>query len=309
MRRIGIEAMIRTGDKPTEYSEIDFCIRSIEERHLLAGGFSEQPNGRYRPDSTAWAVLTLAREGLKTPLIDSGRVSLTASQQQDGRVSFQGAQNVFWPTSLAVLAWHNSQQYREAQSRAIRFLFETSGIHWKKDPDAPTAHDTSIKGWPWTEGTHSFVEPTALALIALEIVGLSGHPRFLEGLNMLMNRQLPRGGWNYGNTMVYGKELLPFIDTTGIALTALAGHVAKEDVKSSILFLRAHVERCRTPLSLGYALFGLGGWGEFPFEGNEWIEQALKRQERYGAYGTSLLSVLGLASLCQGDIRKCVLQP
>ena len=77
-----------------------------------------------------------------------------------------------------------------------------------------------------------------MTLIALEIAGHRAHTRFQEGLRMLMDRQLPHGGWNYGNTIVYGQELHPFIDTTGIALTALAGHVAKEEVKKSIRFLQ-----------------------------------------------------------------------
>jgi hypothetical protein len=135
--------------------------------------------------------------------------------------------------------------------------------------------------------------------------GQSGRARFQEGARMLMNRQLPHGGWNYGNTLVYGQELHPFIDTTGLALNAIAGHVKKEDVNLSIQLLKNKVEQCRTPLSLGWALFGLGAWGEFPKKGHVWIEESLKRQNKYGAYPTSLLSLLVIASICQGDFRKC----
>jgi hypothetical protein len=123
---------------------------------------------------------------------------------------------------------------------------------------------------------------------------------------MIMDRQLSHGGWNYGNTTVYGQELHPFIDTTGIALTALAGHVAKENVNRSILFLQSQAGQCRTPLSLGWALFGLGAWGEFPKNSSVWIGESFKRQERYGTYRTSLLSLLALATISQGDLRKCV---
>lgn len=125
---------------------------------------------------------------------------------------------------------------------------------------------------------------------------------------MLMDRQLPDGGWNYGNTVVYGQKLHPFIDTTGLALTALSGHVAKEAITPSLFFLRSQVGKCRAPLSLGWALFGLGAWGEFPGEGHSWIEEALNNQEKYGPYGTSLLSLLVLASICEGDFRRCVAQ-
>ncbi len=295
-----------TRDAPAALPEIDLCMRMIQERNLPGGGFAEHPGGSYRPDSTAWAILALAKQNPQSPLIDSARARLRASQSQDGRLSFAGAAGVFWPTSLAVLAWHGPEQYRQAQSRAVAFLLETTGVHRKKDNNSPIAHDTSIKGWPWTEGTHSFVEPTGLALIGLDIVGYSSHPRFQEGLKMLIDRQLPRGGWNYGNTLVYGKELLPFAYTTGMALTALSGHAPREKIDKSILFLKAQLEQCRTPLSLCWALFGLGAWNEFPPEAHAWVCETLKQKEKYGSYSTSLLSLLLLAFACQGEFKKCV---
>jgi hypothetical protein len=248
----------------------------------------------------------LARERFNPQKIDSARDSLAASQLSSGCVSYLQAINVFWPTSLAVLAWHGSHRHQDAQKRALSFLLETSGTHWKKDANAPIAHDTGLKGWGWTGGTHSFVEPTSMAILALDIAGYREHPRFKEGIGLLINRQLPHGGWNYGNTLVYGKELFPFIDTTGVALAALSGHVDKRDVERSLHFLRLQVQSCRTPLSLAWALFGLGSWGEFPSEGHAWIERAFKGQEKVGIYRTSLISILALAHLCNGDFRKCI---
>ena len=122
---------------------------------------------------------------------------------------------------------------------------------------------------------------------------------------MILNRQLPHGGWNYGNTLVYGKELLPFVETTGIALAALAGHIPREKVSTSLDYLRAQAERSRTPLSLAWGLFGLGAWGEFPAAGHDWVDETLNKQTKYGPYVTSLLSILALAHLCNGDFRKC----
>jgi hypothetical protein len=289
----------------TQNLEFDLCIKQIGKRCLPAGGFSENLHGLYRPDSTAWAVLALAgiREHLSST--NSGRSILAASQSKDGSVAFPDAQDVYWPTAISVLAWLGSSLFDHATSQALSFLLETSGKHWSYDPQSPVAHDPSIKGWPWVAATHSFVDPTAMALLALNITGHSGHPRFRDGLDMLMNRQLPHGGWNYGNTLVYGKELHPFVDTTGIACTVLAGHIAKEQVSGSIRYLQAEAESSRTPLSLAWALFGLGAWGEFPDKGCTWIEETLKKQTKYGPYGTTLLSLLALAYLCRGDFRKC----
>jgi hypothetical protein len=289
----------------TQNSEIDGCIKQIEERRLSSGGFSENLHGLYRPDSTAWAVLALATKEGHASFVDSGRAILATNQLKDGRIAFPAAQDVFWPTPIAVLAWHGAGQFDQAKSRALKFMLETTGNHSPYHPNATVAHDTSIKGWPWVGATHSFVDPTAMTLLALDITGWSGHPRFREGLNMLMNRQLSHGGWNYGNTLVYGKELRPFVETTGIALAALAGHVEKQKISGSLSYLQAQAEQARTPLSLAWALFGLGAWGEYPSEGFAWIDETLKKQTKYGSYGTSLLSILALAYICRGDFRKC----
>lgn len=286
--------------------QIADCIKDIQKRHYTEGGFAEKPGGLYRPDATAWAVMALTKTSDSDRSAEFARDKLKTSQLKDGRVCMPGDNDALWPTPLAVLAWQGSQQHIEAQGRAVKFLLKISSVHWGKRADSASAHDTSIRGWAWTKNTHSWIEPTALALIALEVTAQMGHSRFQEGIRMIMDRQLPHGGWNYGNTFVYGQELHPFIDTTGIALSALAGHVAKEDVNRSILFLKSRIAGCRTPLSLGWALFGLGAWGEFPREGNTLIENTLKRQEKFGIYGTSLLSLLTLASICQGNFRKCV---
>ena len=288
----------------SESSEITKCINDIETRSLAGGGFAEQPKGPWRPDSTAWAILAIENAGIETSLVDDGRASLVTGQFQDGRVCLPEVPDVIWPTSLAILAWQGDPQYLKARDRAVDVLLKIIGNHWDRNPMDHVGHDTSIHGWPWVIGMHSFVEPTTMTLLALERMRHDRHPRFLEGINMLLNRQLPRGGWNYGNTRVYGTELFPFIDTTGMALTALAGHTSEESVKNSIHYLRAEVENCRTPLSLCWALFGLGAWGIFPGESAAWIKQTLKRQEKFGPYGTSLLSLLALVFFCKGDLRK-----
>ena len=277
--------------------KISDCIKDIEARSLEVGGFSELPQGQYRPDSTAWAIMALEKAGAGASLVAEGRAALSAGQFRDGRVFLPGAPDVFWPTSLAALAWHGDPLYRDAVNRACGYLLEISGNHFNNIPEDPVGHDTSLLGWPWVLGTHSFIAPTVLALLALERMEHAGHPRFLEGIRMIMNRQLPSGGWNYGNTLVYGAELLPFIDTTGMALTAVVGHASEESVKSSIDYLIAETKNCRTPLSLGWALFGLGAWGIFPTESNMWIEETLARQEKFGSYDTSSLSILVLAAL------------
>ena len=127
---------------------LNMCIKAILKRCLAGGGFAERIGGSYRPDSIAWAVLALKASGMTSDIIDAARNRLQESQVTDGRVCMPGDNGAFWPTPLAILAWQGSSNHREAQSRATRFLLKTSGRHWKKKPDSPSGHDSSICWWP-----------------------------------------------------------------------------------------------------------------------------------------------------------------
>lgn len=272
------------------------CAEELRSRALEGGGFAMFPGGEYRPDATAWAVLSLAatRSGARDhDVIESARSRLAGSQLKDGRVSISPSDpDSFWPTSLVILAWHNSEKHAVARSHAIGFLLNTSGKHWAKEEDSPLAHDTSIPGWSWTKDTHSWVEPTSMSILALSVSGFGEHDRVREGICLLMDRQLPAGGWNIGSTLVYGKESYPQSDCTGIALSALAGNIPQGEVEKSLRYLRSQVRRLRTPQSLGWGILGLGAWGQRPGQATAWIHESMSRQKKYGVYDTTLVSLL-----------------
>ncbi len=165
----------------------------------------------------------------------------------------------------------------------------------------PIGHDPSIRGWPWVENTHSWVEPTALSLLAISTAGESSHPRALEAVRLLMDRQLPTGGWNYGNTFVYGKQLLPLPQTTGVALSALQGHVSAREIGASLDYLAKAAESL-APLSLAWAILGLSAWERRPRQAETWLEARLGQQSRYGDYTTDLLSTLLVSALAPRGI-------
>ncbi len=278
-------------------------IDALDERVLINGGFAARIGGGYRVDATAWAIIAHVAAGSKADFFEHARARLMADQLRDGRISLSPQQpDAFWPTPLVVLAWHGSPPYREPGSRAIDFLIKTTGRHWPRQPTGPLAHNTAIKGWPWIANTHSWVEPTALSLIALKVAGYGGHERSREATRMLMDRQLPRGGWNYGNTIVFGQELRPMPETTGVALNALAGRVPRKNVERSLGYLKSQVENLRTPFSLGWSLLGLGAWEERPDRAQEWILESLKQQGKYGIYDTSLLGLLLVAFFARGGL-------
>jgi hypothetical protein len=261
------------------------------------GGFAGKADGGYRADATAWAAVALQAVGHRPGWLQAARSRLAAQQAADGRVSLSPQNpNAYWLTPLAILAWHQAPDYREAQERAGRFLLTTTGRHWQRPSDAPYEHDTALQGWPWIAATHSWVEPTALAILALRIAGRGEEARVKEGARLLLDRQIPRGGWNYGNTRIFGQELFPFPESTGLALNALRGMAPQGQVRKSLDYLTTRLREVRTPLALGWGLMGLAAWGEAPDGAQAWIGECLERQKRYGPYDTASLSLLLVAS-------------
>jgi hypothetical protein len=270
----------------------------LSRRFLPEGGIVDRPRGQFRVDATAWGVLAFRGAGGEQATLENHRARLSHEQDEDGRLSVnKGYPDSYWPTPLAVLAWQDSSHSQAAQGRAIRFLLETTGVHRPRRSDELAGHDPLLKGWPWVGSTHSWIEPTALAVIALKATGHGQHDRVREAIRMMLDRQLPHGGWNYGNTLIFGRELHPMPENTGAALTGLAGVVDQEKVARSISYLQGEVDRIGTPISLGWGLLGLAAWDLWPSNGTALVERCLANQTRYGEYDTSALCLLFLGAL------------
>lgn len=276
-------------------------IKNLQTR-LLSDGACEQTKGKgYRPDATAWAAMAFRAAGMPPVAIQPLLFRLAKDQEKDGRIPLQKSQpTAWWPTPLAVLAWSMDSEFQKNQSMGATFLLNTSGDH--SNPSVEPAlkkkaiqHDISIRGWSWIEGTHSWVEPTVLTLLALYATGEAEHPRCQEARRMLMNRQLPSGGWNYGNTLVFGNELKPLPESTALALTALAAFVKREQIQKSLNYLLIELSKMDTPLALAWGIRATKAWGEKITHKKEKIERCLKLQQRYGEFETTLLAQLVIA--------------
>ncbi len=283
-------------------------IGGIRKNALPGGGFSNHKNGSYRPDATSWAVIALSNLDINDSSIDSAGEKLKSTQMPDGSVPLKiSYPQAWWPTSLAVIAWHDKKQFRNNQAKAISFMLNFSGLHWEQK--APlTGHDPMIKGWPWIENTHSWVEPTSLAMIALEIAKRSKHSRFKEAKRMLLNRQLASGGWNYGNTIVFGQQLRPMPESTGMALSALHKKIDTKTIAKSLEYLQNEIKHLKTPFSLGWGLLGLGAWERTPSDKSNLIAGCLTQQEIFGPYNTLQLSLLLIALTAEKGLVQLVLE-
>ncbi|MBU4564699.1 MAG: hypothetical protein KMY53_18430 [Desulfarculus sp.] len=196
---------------------------------------------------------------------------------------------------MAMLAWLGPEEFAQPRSKAAAFLLLNTGHHPQPDPKGVIKHNTALRGWPWAAGSHSWVEPTAMAVLALQANGHADHPRVSEAVRMLMDRRLDHGGWNYGNTVVFGAELDPMPDATGMALAALQGMVSRDDIQSGLDYLLPEFNQCLTPQTFSWGRLGLAAWG-VPIGGiDQKVNRILDRQARLGSYDTSALGQLLVA--------------
>lgn len=277
-------------------------IEALRERQLPEGGFGGHMGEAFRPDATAWALMALEATGA-TQNMDSSRQKLVQAQLRDGRVPLHPDEpGVIWPTADVLLALHASVEYEKFSARARDFLLRTTGRHYAPVAGSPTGHDTSIRAWSWIENTHSWVEPTAMALLALSAVGCGDHERCREGRQMLLDRQIPSGGWNYGNKTVFKTELRPNPESTAMALHTLAGYAEPEIISKSLAYLRQEVARAHSPLSLGWSILALQAWNQSVDDKDAWIDFCWNQQKTSAPYDTAWVALLILAKVLDGGL-------
>jgi len=161
----------------------------------VTGGDSE-------PEPTALAALALDDERARTWLLDH--------QRPDG-AWFVGpdALGSDAATPFGALALEGSS----ASESAVDYLIAHPAAY--VDPDNP-----ENRGWGWTYGTYTWVDPTARALVALNRLRPNARP-IQGGQLALALRECVGGGWNYGSPEVMGTNVEPYLATTAMAVMAL----------------------------------------------------------------------------------------
>ncbi|WP_419176054.1 hypothetical protein [Desulfosediminicola sp.] len=267
----------------------------LHERALESGGFCHNIGMNERVDATAWAVLALDLIEGETELVKAGRNRLAAQQSSDGRIALTDeTPGVYWPTPIGLLAWNHDSLFYNQRALAVDFLLCHGGITLSEQP-LFMEHNTKLQGWPWVEGTYSWVEPTSMVLMALESQGEINHARYQEGICMLIDRMLPEGGWNYGNRKVFDSRLKPLPEYTGMALCALRHVDDKMQLNKSLNYLETAYHNLNTPLSLSWTIRGLSEYGLKPKNSVDRIGRCLELQSKYGPFDTSLLAQLAIA--------------
>lgn len=169
--------------------------------------------------------------------------------------------------ALAALVGLSADRNRPS-AWVIQLLDDLLGVKGRttaaSDP-AMNRQDNSLRGWPWVDDTFSWVEPTAWCVLALRR-GLPHVPadvardRIDEGQRLLLDRVCTPGGWNYGNSNVFRRQLPPYVPTTAVSLLALQGRRDRDVLRSAdTLYERRLTEP--SGLALGLTAICLGVYG------------------------------------------------
>jgi len=195
------------------------------------GGWGYYPGKASRLEPTAWALLALDEPPIllkKWPL------------QGAWRVDVHGAPINYAFQALSALVLLEHAQFVPDGSAVARALLDVRGRTFEQT-DA-IRQDNSLQAWPWIDGTFSWVEPTALALLLIKkcrgSLPATAAERIAVGERMLLDRVCAGGGWNYGGSNVFGQDLLPYVPTTAWGLLALQDHPKDPAVTSSLTRLR-----------------------------------------------------------------------
>lgn len=236
-------------------------------------------------EPTALAALALIQHDRPAPAGEAA-AWLARLQAADGSVAAAaGGELPGWTTGLAVLAWQALASEAESAAaahsqhvvRGVAWILAASGLPLG-EVSADFGHDVRLVGWSYAEGTHSWIEPTAISVAALKAAGQSDHSRTREGVKLLIDRQLPEGGCNYGNTMVLGQTLRPHVQPTGLTLLALAGESDPSGrIAKSQAWLAPAIGPKTTPVSLAWGLLGLAAQGQPHPEAESWLSAAGER--------------------------------
>jgi hypothetical protein len=260
------------------------CAPLLRDAQNADGGWGFHPGASSRVEPTCWALkaltFLLAPGTSDGDAIRRGRNFLIAAQLPDGSwPSTSEEKTGCWVTSLAcwVLAGESEGQKKYSEAIASGLIWVCGD--WPRDSGwwqrtlrrlssakRHAKHNDSARGWGWTPGTSSWVEPTAFALLALENQDSTRLPSLAQkrrklGEALLYDRMCPGGGWNCGNPEVYGVAGEPLVIPTTWALLALRKYPERPENLDSLAWMEKNFSSIQAPGSYALAHVCLAAYG------------------------------------------------
>jgi hypothetical protein len=242
--------------------------RNLAERQLGSGGWSYAGSQQASIEATCLCALGLAWEAPANVAITI-RFLLENQRVDGGWPAFTGDPEPSWTTALALSTLTVANDVSDARERALKWLLSERGkeAHWLwrwkfKTADREVRFDPDKYGWPWCPGAGSWVVPTAFSVVAIKQLTFCNRSEASEnrihlGIEMLLDRACVGGGWNSGNSVVYGVPLPAHVEATAIALLALQDEPRSGTIQTSLDWLESRADTIDAVSSLSWSILAL----------------------------------------------------
>jgi hypothetical protein len=292
---------------------MDEVVKRILDAQNRDGGWGFLQGKGSNTESTSLCLLALESLGVKRPAanIKRGLEWLTQRQRPEGSWPLNGSSiEPSWTTALGIITLSRFPQYRQQTAGAAHWLLKQEGrkpgvlaqlMSAFSSHKNAVALNPDLKGWPWAPRTFSWVEPTSYALIALKqmrsyLAGTNVEERIHQGELMIYDRICDGGGWNYGNSKVFGEALWPYPDVTAVALIALQDHHVRQPNQESLRALRTMMKETDSGLALCWATICFSIYGDQTYEWKRRIKQRFQMTGFLGETKTLALSLIASAT-------------
>jgi Squalene-hopene cyclase C-terminal domain len=292
---------------------MDEVVKRIVDVQNRDGGWGFSYGRSSNTESTSLCLMALESLGEERPAANINRALDWLMQRQRPEGSWplsDSSMDDSWTTAVAIIALSRFPKYRERTVRAAHWLLKQEGrrpgvlaqlISAFAFNKTVVALNPDLKGWPWGPRTFSWVEPTSYALIALKqirsyLVGTNVEERIHQGELMIYDRMCDGGGWNYGNSKVFGEALWPYPDVTAIALIALQDHQIRQANQDSLKALRKMIQETDSGLALSWATICLSLYGDETEECKRRIKKHFQKTGFLGETKTLALSLIAVVN-------------
>ncbi len=241
----------------------DKALTFIIDNQNADGGWGYWPGGASATEPTAFCLLVLDAAG-RTERMGDGLEFLKKIQLPSGGIGFGPADREGgWMAYSALLAFHAlGAQAEEKLLKEWMLRVEDASSRFSSEDRKIIAelfrYDASLKAWPWTPGTNAWVEPTSLFITSLVQTGTPpDEERIQSAVEMLLDRNIASGGWNYGSSFDGFEEAKPSGISTALALLALgaAGYSDRHPaVREALGFIDRRLQDEMSPAALAWII-------------------------------------------------------
>jgi prenyltransferase beta subunit len=217
----------------TTPSSIDYLISAQHK----SGGWGYQTGHQPIVESTATVLLAIRDERSASDSFQRGLSWLLDCQHEDGGWGInENDSESGWQTAWAIMVLKQSTQSSERMHKAVDWLTSVPTYAVSKDEFSvstfPKRDSLDALVWPWLPGQAGWLEPTALAVLALYDVSDSALAvsRIKVALEYFSHYRTPGGGWNIGNTSQLDTIIIPRAYHTALVLMAMEA-VAPQNIQ------------------------------------------------------------------------------